>query len=297
LDILGHITGSRKRSIWKTQEEQDVGIKIIITKWIKAVRRMRWNSHQELMETLNSTDYGPYYWTAITVRVTEEECIKILKGLKLKLHGKQRRIMRENINEAVRYREGLIKLGKTSQFIKAVLQETANSSNLEAIRDSVGEWKTKPVEVQEAFTEHFQTAYDMPEGHSGGIHQDDWSWQTGGTKEDFEERVRHHNIPQNLVDILWAAMNKVPKAPAIREELEIIFTSPPSYHEFCNAISAKPGRSSGGMSGLTYSMMKSWSVEYKKLIYDNLVALWGKPIPKWMKRLTRILLGVIGQLC
>jgi hypothetical protein len=96
-------------------------------------------------------------------------------------------------------------------------------------------------------------------------------------------RVRHHSIPQHLLDKIWEAMNNIPKAQGVREELAVVLEPPPSYLEFCNAISAKPGKSSMGISGLMYSMMKCWTVEYKELVYDNLVALWGKLIPDWMK--------------
>jgi hypothetical protein len=74
------------------------------------------------------------------------------------------------------------------------------------------------------------------------------------------ERIRQHCIPQHLIDIIWVAMNTVPQNPAVkRSELEVLFQAPPTYHEFCNSISAKPGKSSGGMTGLTYSMMKCWT--------------------------------------
>jgi hypothetical protein len=101
-------------------------------------------------------EYGPSYWSALTDIVKEDQCIKILEKLKLKLHGKERRILRENINEAVRYRETLVKLGRTGQYIKSVLQESSNASNFDAIRDLDGGWKSMPEEVQGVFTEHYE---------------------------------------------------------------------------------------------------------------------------------------------
>jgi carbohydrate-binding DOMON domain-containing protein len=46
LEILGHITGSRKRTIWRNKLEQDIGIQAIIAKWTKGVERMSQNSKQ-----------------------------------------------------------------------------------------------------------------------------------------------------------------------------------------------------------------------------------------------------------
>ena len=38
----------------------------------------------------------------------------------------------------------------------------------------------------------------------------------------------------------------------------------------------------GGMSGLTYSMMKVWPEEVIRMVYDHLSSLWiDKVVPDW----------------
>jgi len=113
----------------------------------------------------------------------------------------------------------------------------------------------------------------MPERHQNGIYQSDWPWRTGGTQVDFLTKVRHHGIPPHLLDILWTVMAKDPKANVVQLKLNDLFASPPTFEEFRRAISSRPGKTAGGITELTYSMMKSWSLPFKKLVYDNLAAL------------------------
>jgi len=62
------------------------------------------------------------------------------------------------------------------------------------------------------------------------------------------------------------------------------FDAPPSFHEFCNAISSKPGKTSGGITGLTYDHMKAWSKNFKRDVYNNLLKTWNSTeAPDWWK--------------
>jgi len=84
---------------------------------------MRWKNNEEPWVIMNSTPYGPAYWTTLNGRVNRELCSRILDKLQSRLHGKQRQTFMENILEAFRVREDLIKCGKHAHYIKAVLRE------------------------------------------------------------------------------------------------------------------------------------------------------------------------------
>jgi len=59
---------------------------------------------------------------------------------------------------------------------------------------------------------------------------------------------------------------------------------PPSFHKFCNAISSKPGKTSGGIAGLSYDHMKAWSKSFKFDVYNNLIKTWNSTeAPDWWK--------------
>ena len=163
LDILGHVTGSRERRIWKDQREQDTAIKRIVLKWTSAVLRMKWKNKAEAWSVMDATKYGPSFWTTLPGRVDPDLCIMILDELKLKLHGKQRQILREHISEAVRYRESMIQRGKHGRYIKSILRENTERSIFEQLVDPEGHLITDPKDIQSIFTEYYNKAYEMPE--------------------------------------------------------------------------------------------------------------------------------------
>ena len=107
--------------------------------------------------------------------------------------------------------------------------------------------------------------------HQSGLHLPGWDWTSGGTKEDFSERIKHHNIPTHLSDIIWEHMRPVSQAETIHNKLTSLYDTPPSFVDFKRIISTKPSKSAGGFKELTYSQMKAWSSKFKRLVYDNLI--------------------------
>ena len=115
------------------------------------------------------------------------------------------------MNEAIRYRENMIKQGKTGAYIKNILQESPPHSSFDYLVDD-NKTRINTVEgVHQEFTKYYTKAYSTPDRHKDGIHSVDWSWQTGGDKEEFCRRIQHHMIPQHLTDIIWEAMQKIIK--------------------------------------------------------------------------------------
>ena len=284
LDILGHYQGTKGRARWRSLDEQSVGIKKIVDVWIKSVLKIKWKPPDTGWQTMNASPHGPSYWTTLSSMGKVPDCIKILEGLKSKLHGKQRQILRENINAAVQLRENMIKEGKIRKYNKAVLRETDFHNPLSSVTLSNGEILEDPLAIHQAHTDHYRKAFSTPSTHKDGIHQADWDWKTGGTKEDFLARIDHHNIPSKYQDIIWNAMTSVPKASEVRVELEGVFDLPPSFHEFCNALSSKSGKTAGGITGLTYKHMQAWSLTFKQSVYDNLISIMqSKDPPDWWK--------------
>ena len=63
-------------------------------------------------------------------------------------------------------------------------------------------------------------------------------------------------------------------------DLTELFSKPPSLADFQAAIARKRGGSTGGMSGLTYEMVKHWPDDVVYMVYDLIVAMWtDKTVP------------------
>ena len=284
LQILGHLQGTRGRRIWYDKTEQDIGIRKIVSRWVKSVRKLSWLSPSDATEHLNITPHGPSYWSTLPGLASVDSCIKILSDIKSLLHGRQRQVMRANINAAVKHRENLVLLGKHGAYIRNVLREQVSYSTLNSLRHPDGRPISDPYEIHRALTDHFDSAYSIPPSHSGGIHAPDWDWRTGGSREDFNSRISHLGIPMHLCDVIWNAMSSSITAPSVYTDLTASFQAPPTFDEFCLSISSRSSRTAGGLTGLTYKMMKAWSPSFKRHIYDNLLFIWKDSfIPDWWR--------------
>ena len=173
---------------------------------------------------------------------------------------------------------------RLKRYNQAVLREQACPNPLTSLTLTTGEILEDSLAIHLAHTAHYEKAFSTPVAHEDGIHAKGWDWETGGTKEDFLKRIKHHGIPSKYQDVIWEAMQPLTSSNVIKEELGTMFAKPPTFREFCNAISAKPGKTSGGVSGLTYEHMKIWSKNYKREVYTNLIKTWmSEEVPDWWK--------------
>ena len=149
---------------------------------------------------------------------------------------------------------------------------------------SSGEVMKELLAIHQAHTDHYRKVFVVPSIHKDVIHPKDWNWETGGTKEDFLSIIHHHGIPPECQEIFWNAMPSVPKAPEVRAELDEVFVLPPTFHQFCNALFPKSGKTAGEIAGLTYQHVQAWSWKFKQTVFDNLVSIWNsKDPPDWWK--------------
>jgi hypothetical protein len=192
-----------------------------------------------------------------------------------------RQAERAKINAKVQHRENMVAQGRHSAYIKALLGEQTPHNTLDSLQTHAGTI-TNPKDIHTTLTEHFSNHYSTPPLHQHGIHTPGWNWQTGGNKDQFLSLIKHHKIPAHLQEIIWSAMQTPPESTAVHTELSDIFTSPPSFDDFCTSIQRKPNKKAGGLTKTTYSMLKGWSLEYKQLVYDNIIPYWTtKQIPEW----------------
>ena len=119
------------------------------------------------------------------------DCIRILDDLKSKLHGKQRLILRENINAVVKLRENIVNEGMIQKYNKTVLRETEHHNPLSSVTISIGEILEESLSIHHAHTDHYRKAFSTLSIHKDGIHYIDRDWKTGGTKKDFLPRIDH----------------------------------------------------------------------------------------------------------
>jgi hypothetical protein len=79
--------------------------------------------------------------------------------------------------------------------------------------------------------------------------------------EQFIAQFPNSQVPSHLSEKIYTALQDVPQAAAIRQQLVQELASAPSYEEFTSRINNLKRNSSPGMSGLSYIMLR-WKGPY-----------------------------------
>lgn len=89
---------------------------------------------------------------------------------------------------------------------------------------------------------------------------------------------------QHTIEPLWhgftrqsalAAHPSIKSHAALRERVQSILDSPPSFSSFAAAIQEKRKSSSPGVCGLTYQLMQLWPMELLQVLYAALCEAWA----------------------
>ena len=140
-----------------------------------------------------------------------------------------------------------------------------------------GERITKPGELFKILTENFREWF-----HAHPSYLDDDSCLRD--RQLFESMTASQNIPSTQSDLLWAAITSSPATSDTTIAFQREATRTPTYYEYKNEVKWASTDSAGGMSELTYAMIKSWPEHIHKSIYDGLCATWTqKEIPEAWK--------------
>jgi hypothetical protein len=103
--------------------------------------------------------------------------------------------------------------------------------------------------------------------------------------EQFIAQFPNSQVPSHLSEKIYTALQDVPQAAAIRQQLVQELASAPSYEEFTSRINNLKRNSSPGMSGLSYNMLRKSPPVVIQEMHKCLVQFWeDKHIPaswKW----------------
>jgi hypothetical protein len=186
--------------------------------------------------------------------------------------------------------ESLQEQGKARQIIKQVLKSNAGRKhsaglNLDTVRDPSGHIYVTPQSVHTASTSHFREWYDMPAEYASTLHTiADWRPHLQ-TFPQFIAQFPNTRVPEHLARKIYDALQDIPQANAIRQDLSAELLHAPSYDEFLDRISRLKRNSSPGMSGLSYNMLRKAPTCVIREMHTCLVQFWeDKHIPaswKW----------------
>ena len=137
--------------------------------------------------------------------------------------------------------------------------------------------------IHATVTGHFNEWFKDPDKDTAAfIPPEDWrKW--GADMDTFKAHFGHKNIPEKIVEKLHAAFQ--PKRPTDDPSLKGWQTDLlrcPTLVEFKEAIAAMPHESAGGLTGLTYDMVKLWPEAMVTKAYNALANLFrDRAVPKF----------------
>jgi hypothetical protein len=146
-------------------------------------------------------------------------------------------------------------------MIKHLMGSKSEKFDLEELLHE-GRIITDPEEIHKIVTSYFHEWFELDKnGHAGGmasegaLHSD-----LAESEDDFVMRYAGTGIATDVVRQLWTALQ--PKISDDTESVRIFqqeIRMTPTIQEFQAAIKATPRNTSGGMSNLTYDMIRCWN--------------------------------------
>ena len=149
-----------------------------------------------------------------------------------------------------------------------------------------GEHITDPIECLQAASVKFKRHYSRPPHHSGPLHHENADWNAALTSRPiFRAHIAHLMIPDHLSNIIWEALTDVPNIDTGRSRLQEVFTQPPTYEDYLNAIKSHKKDTAPGMTGFSYRHLKTLPEDLHKATYQMLCTLWPtQHIPEFWKQ-------------
>jgi hypothetical protein len=231
------------------------------------------------METLTRySEEDEYFY--VRVRNINEDDMRKMVGVYIaqarkKSHGRIRVEQRMKISERVQRREESRQVGKLRPVLASMLgpyRKGREGYTMETLRinDHI---KADPIQIHQVLTENFRKWFAEPtEGRQR-------EWQTFSTDDEFIERNKFLNIPDQVLKTIWSSLQN-------KAEIDESLANTPTYEEFSKAIDHMAKDSAPGMSGLSYNMMRVWGDEIRKRIYEDICELWerGEFPAQWKQR-------------
>ena len=277
--ILRHVCGYRHYSQWSPT---NFGPKLLTIRnqWIKDLHKLANYIPEQLQSLLNATEYGPTYWTNKCLTQLAIELPLAIDAVRRLSTSKLRQQRAEDYRKFRHQREYLFQIHQLGSWIQTLFKKYKKCYLMEDLYHD-GVRSTSPGRIHEIITRMFRdTWFNTPTAYSNV----DWSHVTS-SETAFQQRAHSLNIPSDISSILWKSTNKRPAPNSKLQVFQSTVMNTPSFDDFTRELKNGSADSSGGPSGLTYGMMKTWPVRVQRAVYDALASNWvTKEIPddwKW----------------
>jgi len=255
-------------------------------------------STKDIKRILSSTSRDAQYWLTLPTGPTPTLCDTSIKKLKKLLHGRKRMDMRKASKGYSSWVESMREQGKAGRVIKATLGVHAGRRHqdgltVDAIESPAGKIQGDPKEIHELSTAHAKESFSIPPECRTPFHTaEDWQPYVDDVNL-FLNAFQDSNIPTHYLHIIHQALQPIPQAAVIHDEIERLLEHPPTLEEFKKGIRKTKANSAPGPSGLTNNMTKSWPESMVSYVHSCLSKFWtSTTIPaaqkwKWLHNIPK----------
>ena len=262
------------------------GLNAILRKWRQHGGRI---AHTGELKTayLNLSRFGEEFWHTVSwdelVRLLPE-AYKAVKGM---LHGADRSRRRIALNARTAKIEAAAKLGKTGVAIRHILGPKSRGFDLSSLRIDEEDVTDQAVINEAAHLHMRQWFEEKPDAMPGALGGPLARWQDAfAPQQVFLGRSEGCGIPTGVRSHLWKHFQAKPVSAGASEGFAALMATAPSIDEWMAKVKALPKNSAPGPSGLSYDMIRCWSLPVHEAVLRAHVDMWrkGKVPAEWCRK-------------
>ena len=123
---------------------------------------------------------------------------------------------------------GCYQRGRIKIFLRNLLGEHKPHFSGDTIRCPLTDiYINHPDELAWTLSLHFQDWFTKPSHHQGPITEADGDWiELGSNKQTFQDASSHLGVPEQYLDLIWAALQTVPNKQELENELNGALSDP-----------------------------------------------------------------------
>jgi len=297
IELKRHLLGLQGKTRWTSNLAIQRGVHYMF-QTIEARAAGMGMSTKDIKRILSSTSLDAQYWLTLPTGPTPTLCDTSIKKLKKLLHGRKRMDMRKASKGYSSWVESMREQGKAGRVIKATLGVHAGRRHqdgltVDAIESPAGKIQGDPKEIHELSTAHAKESFSIPPECRTPFHTaEDWQPYVDDVNL-FLNAFQDSNIPTHYLHIIHQALQPIPQAAVIHDEIERLLEHPPTLEEFKKGIRKTKANSAPGPSGLTNNMTKSWPESMVSYVHSCLSKFWtSTTIPaaqkwKWLHNIPK----------
>ena len=231
-------------------------------------------------------------WRLCPPAAARKTAIAVLPNIRKLLHGKERTRFRYLAKQSIAKVQQLQDQGRWGRIFKT-LTSTVTPYTLDTLILSNGSTTDNKHAISTITTHYFHDWFKNKVYLDFGFHIKDADVQRLLTDKDyFISEHQATRVPDKYLSIIWESLNS-PRSKLsrpTREQIPVstdmahIIQAIPTREEYDSCLASTSNTTVGGMSGLTYSMMKAWPEELSTFVFNALLAHWaGKQTPEFWK--------------